>query len=211
MAIFLFLGQSRNQEISAETSALKEALENSENTVRHLNQELESLRKSSTVEEEHVKKSSSHSVESQVDTVSDFELIDKEKTEQDMQMSSSMEEEGNSANLNELKALIDQLQRENQDLTHQRDQAVIAEEQTSASLESLKEELSSLGMVTMELMKEVEQSQGVDKEKSIEIESLKKICQFRGDGDKEEVVKLKDMLAGSYYRTSHGCIQVLIG
>lgn len=93
-----------------------------------------------------------------------------------------------------------QLRQDIKDLTEQRDQAVVSEAQTSASLESLREELSRLGAVTMELMKEVEQSQGVDKEKSIEIESLKKLCQVRraseGEGSSDEVMKLKDMLAG---------------
>lgn len=95
---------------------------------------------------------------------------------------------------------IARLQQENKELTEQRDLAVISEAQTSGSLESLREELSRLGMVTMELMKEVEQSQGMDKEKSIEIESLKKLCQVRRsvseEGDPDEVMKLKDMLAG---------------
>ena len=94
-----------------------------------------------------------------------------------------------------------QLRQEIKNLTEQRDQAVVSEAQTSASLESLREELSRLGAVTMELMKEVEQSQGVDKEKTIEIESLKKLCQVRRvsevEGNPAEVMKLKDMLAGS--------------
>ena len=100
---------------------------------------------------------------------------------------------------------IIQLKQEMKDLIEQRDQAVVSEAQTSASLESLREELSRLGAVTMELMKEVEQSQGVDKEKSIEIESLKKVCQVRKlsetDDHSDEIVKLKDMLAGLYITT----------
>lgn len=179
---------------------MKETLQSSEEEVKHLNQELELLKNSPATSEviEHIAKSSDYVVESPMDSASDFELIENEAVDDGVDVISAVKQELDSENISESKSLIDQLQQEKQDLMHQRDQAIVSEGKTSASLESLKEELSSLGIVTMELMKEVEQSQGVDKEKSIEIESLKKICQFQGDGSKDEVVKLKDMLAGGH-------------
>ena len=198
--LFIFIhfsstGQPTNEENTDEISTLKEALQSSKEEVKHLNQELEMLKNSPATAEEHIIESSDYVVESPMDSASDFELIENEAANNGMDVISVKQELG-SDNISELKVLIDRLQQEKQDLMHQRDQAIVSEGKTSASLESLKQELSSLGIVTMELMKEVEQSQGVDKEKSIEIESLKKICQFKGDGNKDEVVKLKDMLAG---------------
>ena len=115
------------------------------------------------------------------------------------QENKALSEQLNQAVSPELQGKHHRLKQEIKDLTEQRDLAVASEAQTSTSLESLREELSRLGTVTMELMKEVEQSQGVENEKSIEIESLKKLCQVKrvSEGNADEVMKLKDMLAGS--------------
>ena len=136
------------------------------------------------------------------ESISEIVLLHQQNTELSEQLRLALDIETKDTQITEVNVEITELKQEIKDLTEQRDQAVVSEAQTSASLESLREELSRLGAVTMELMKEVEQSQGVEKEKSIEIESLKKLCQVRRvsevEADPNEVMKLKDMLAGLF-------------
>ena len=169
-------------ETSEDVSALRLLIERLENENKELKEQLDSFKMQAT------------------ESVSEIALLQQQNTELTERLHLALNIEVKDTETSELNVQITQLKQEIKDLTEQRDQAVVSEAQTSASLESLREELSRLGAVTMELMKEVEQSQGVEKEKSIEIESLKKLCQVRRvsevEADPNEVMKLKDMLAG---------------
>ena len=109
----------------------------------------------------------------------------------------NMEKEVENAQL--LRHELSHVQEENGLLQEARDKSLFQERRMCRSLEEVKGELETLSTATLELMEHLETSHGVQQEQSIEIEFLKKAgSNMEGDG-KEEVIKLRNALAGELF------------